>query len=140
MQLKHLYNINMSSNLKFLISLLIMASLMFACSRKPGRDKETSQKQQVQEPERKDQYRIAEMFTGNKAQMIDLIEGTATFDIEYEGDSTFTARLLDPDGTLVDVLADVKGNYRGSKTITAPKTGSYILDVKTTGRWSVYRK
>ena len=115
---------------------------MFACNRKPGREQESQQKQQQQqqEPERKDQYRIAEMFSGNKAQIIDLIQGTATFEIEFEGDSTFTARLLNPDGTLVDLLADVKGNYRGTKTITAPKTGSYILDVKTTGRWSVYRK
>ena len=130
----------MSSNSKFLISLLIMASLMFACSKKSVKDKEKPQTQQQQEPERKDQYRIAEMYSGNKSQIIDLIEGTATFDIEHDGDSTFTARLLDPDGTLVEVLAEVKGNYRGTKTITAPKTGSYILDVKTTGRWSVYRK
>lgn len=131
----------MSSNLKFLISILIMASLMFACSKKSEKDKEKPQTQQQQpEPERKDQYRIAEMYSGNKSQIIDLIEGTATFDIEHDGDSTFTARLLNPDGSLVDVLAEVKGNYRGTKTITAPKTGSYILDVKTTGRWSVYRK
>jgi hypothetical protein len=130
----------MSSNLKFLVSIIILASLMFACSRKPGREQQTQQQQQPQEPEHKDQYRIAEMFTGNKAQIIDLIQGSATFDIEFEGDSTFTARLLNPDGTLIDVLADVKGNYRGKKTITAPKTGSYILDVKTTGRWSVYRE
>ena len=60
--------------------------------------------------------------------------------MEYEGDSTFTVRLLNPDGSLVDVLADVKGSYRGKKTINVPKTGSYILDVKTTGRWSVYRQ
>ncbi len=130
----------MSSNLKFIVSIIIMASLMFACSRKSDKDKEKQQTQQQQEPERKDQYRIAEMFSGNKAQIIDLIQGTATFDIEFEGDSTFTARLLNPDGSLVEVLADVKGNYRGTKTITAPKTGSFILDVKTTGRWSVYRK
>lgn len=130
----------MSSNLKLFVSLLIMASLIFACSKKSVKDTQKQQTQQQQEPERKDQYRIAEMYTGNKAQIIDLIQGTATFDIEFEGDSTFTARLLNPDGTLIEVLADVKGNYRGTKTITAPKTGSYILDVKTTGRWSVYRK
>lgn len=129
----------MSSHLKFIVSILIIASLMFACSRKSDKDSQKQQTQQ-QEPERKDQYRIAEMFTGNKAQIIDLIQGTATFDIEFEGDSTFTARLLNPDGSLVEVLAEVKGNYRGTKTITAPKTGSFILDVKTTGRWSVYRK
>jgi predicted LPLAT superfamily acyltransferase len=131
----------MRHNLKFLTAILILVLLFFACSRKSTRQQQTIQTPQKQEePERKDQYRIAEMFTGNKAQIIDLIQGTATFDIEFEGDSTFTARLLNPDGSLVDVLAEVKGSYKGTKTITAPRTGSYILDVKTTGRWSVYRK
>jgi PBP1b-binding outer membrane lipoprotein LpoB len=132
----------MRHNLKFLTAILILVLLVFACSRKPSRQQEqtTQAPQKQEEPERKDQYRIAEMFTGNKAQIIDLIQGTATFDIEYEGDSTFTARLLNTDGSLVDVLAEVRGNYKGTKTITAPRTGSYILDVKTTGRWSVYRK
>jgi predicted LPLAT superfamily acyltransferase len=129
----------MRHNLKFLIAILILVSLVFACSRKPSRQ-QTTESQKQEEPERKDQYRIAEMFTDSKAQIIDLIQGTATFDIEYEGDSTFSARLLNPDGSLVDVLAEVRGNYKGTKTITAPRTGSYILDVKTTGRWSVYRK
>jgi outer membrane biogenesis lipoprotein LolB len=130
----------MRNHLKFLLSLIIIALLVFACGKKSGKEQQTQQTQQQPEPERKDQYRIAENFTGNKAQIIDLIEGTATFDIEHQGDSTFTARLLNSDGTLVAVLADVKGNYRGTKTITAPKTSSYILDVKTTGTWSVYRK
>ena len=129
----------MRNHFKFLLSLLVAALLVFACGKKSDKDKETTQTQK-QEPERKDQYRIAEMFTGNKAQIIDLIEGPAMFDIEHEGNSTFTCRLLNADGSLVEVLADVSGNYRGSKTITVPKTSSYILDVKTTGRWSVYRK
>ena len=129
----------MSSHLKFLISLLVIVSLITACSRS-SRKQQTTQTQKQEEPESKDQYRIAEMFTGSKAQIIDLIQGTADFKIEYEGDSTCVMRLLNPDGSLVDVLADVRGSYRGKKTINVPKTGSYILDVKTTGRWSVYRQ
>ncbi len=130
----------MRNNLKFLFSLIVIAALVFACGKKSDKDKQTTETQQQQEPERKDQYRMSEMYTGNKAQIIDLIEGTATFEIEHEGDSTFTARLLNADGSLVELLADVKGNYRGTKTITVPKTSSYVLDVKTSGRWSVYRK
>lgn len=131
----------MRDHLKFLLSLIVIASLVFACSKKSTKDQQTTQTQQQQpEPERKDQYRIAEMYSGSRQQIIDLIEGTATFDIEHRGDSTFTARLLNSDGTLVVVLADVKGNYKGTKTITAPKTSAYILDVRTTGTWSVYRK
>lgn len=130
----------MRNHFKFLFSLLVIALLVFACGKKSEKDNQTTQTQQQPEPERKDQYRIAENFSGNAAQIIDLIEGPATFEIEYEGDSTFIMRLLNSDGSLVDVLADVNGNYRGTKTITVPKTSSYILDVKTTGRWSVYRK
>ena len=129
----------MRYKIKFLLSIFVIAALVFACGKKSDKDKQTTQTQQ-QEPEKKDQYRIAEMFSGNKEQIIDLIAGPATFEIEHEGNSTFIARLLNGDGSLVEVLADVNGNYRGTKTITVPKTSSYILDVKTTGRWSVYRK
>jgi hypothetical protein len=131
----------MSSHLKFLISLLVIVSLITACSRSSRKQQQqTTQPQKKEEPESKDQYRIAENFTGSKAQIIDLIQGTADFKIEFEGDSTCVMRLLNPDGSLVDVLADVRGNYRGKKTINVPRTGSYILDVKTAGRWSVYRQ
>jgi hypothetical protein len=131
----------MSSHLKYLISLLVIVSLITACSRSSRKQQQTAtETQKKEEPESKDQYRIAENFTGSKAQIIDLIQGTADFKIEFEGDSTCVMRLLNPDGSLVDVLADVRGNYRGKKTINVPRTGSYILDVKTTGRWSVYRQ
>lgn len=129
----------MRNHLKFLFSIFVIATLVFACGKKSDKDKPTTQTQQ-QEPEKKDQYRIAESYTGSREQIIDLIAGPATFEIEHEGNSTFNARLLNSDGSLVEVLADVNGNYRGTKTITVPKTSSYILDVKTSGRWSVNRK
>jgi len=129
----------MRYKIKFLFSVIVAVSLVFACGKKSDKDKPTTQTQQ-QEPEKKDQYRIAESYTGSREQIIDLIAGPATFEIEHEGNSTFNARLLNADGSLVEVLADVTGNYRGTKTITVLKTSSYILDVKTTGRWSVNRK
>lgn len=132
----------MNDQLKYIISLLIVITLFFACSRNrtlTEKDK-VKQKSEKPEPEKKDQYRIAENFTDNKSQIIDLIEGPATFDIEFKGDSTFVARLMDHDGNVINVLADVKGPYKGTKSITVPKTGSYILDVKCKGVWSVYRK
>ena len=132
----------MNSHLKYIISLLIVITLFFACSRNRAifeRDKE-KQKSEKTEPEKKDQYRIAENYSGNKSQVIDPIEGPATFDIEFKGDSAFVARLMDHDGNVIDVLADVKGPYKGTKSVTVPKTGSYILDVRCKGIWSVYRK
>jgi hypothetical protein len=125
---------------KYLISLILVLCLVLSCNIfKAEKDKNKTTTQKV-EPEKKDQYRVAEIFSDNKSQIIDLIEGPATFEIEYRGSSSFNARILNSDGTLLVVLAEVTGPYKGTKTITAPKTTSYILDVKTTGYWSVYRK
>ncbi len=130
----------MSKHLKYLISLFIIISLLFACSRTRTVTEKEKQKTEKIQPEPKDQYRIVENFSGSKSQIIDLIEGTATFDIRYQGDSSFVARLVDHDGNLVEVLADVNGPYKGTKSVTVPKTDSYILDVKCKGTWSIYRK
>lgn len=130
----------MNGKTKYILSILIILLVASACSRFSGdrnADKKTSGKE---EQERKDQYRIAENFKDNKSQIIDLIAGPATFEIKYEGNSTFNAKLLNSDGTIVEVLADVTGTYKGTKTITVPKTSSYILDVKCIGVWSIYRK
>ena len=125
---------------KYLISLILVLCLAVSCNYfKAEKDKDKTTTQKV-EPEKKDQYRIAEIFSDNKSQIIDLIEGPATFEIIYRGNSSFLARVLYSDGTLLDVLADVTGPYKGTKTINVPKTTSYILDVKTLGNWSVYRK
>ncbi len=133
---------NMPVKFKFLISLLIAGTLVFACSsNKSDKDKgnQTSQKQQ-QQPDPKDQYRMVELFENDKNQMIDLIEGTATFLITYEGEGNFRAILFDTDGKQLEVLADVNGNYKGKKTITVPQTSAYILDVHCKGKWSVFRE
>ncbi len=125
---------------KYLISLTLILCLVFSCNLfKAEKDKNKTTTQKI-EPEKKDQYRVAEIFSDNKSQIIDLIEGPATFDVEYRGNSSFSAKILNSDGTLLAVLAEVTGPYKGTKTITAPKTTSYILDVRTSGDWSVYRK
>jgi hypothetical protein len=131
----------MTNKLKFLFSLLIAVSLIFACSsNKSDKDKDKSNTQNKQQPDPKDQYRMAELYSDDQSQLIDLIEGKATFVIVYEGDGNFKATLLTTDGKQVEVLADVNGNYKGKKTITVPVTSAYILDVHCKGKWSVYRE
>lgn len=125
---------------KFLIAVILCVLLAASCSKFRGEKDTNKTKQQTNEPEKKDQYRIAENFVDNKSQIIDLIEGPATFDIKFEGNGNFVAKILNDDGTVLDVLADVNGSYKGTKSITVPKTTSYILDVKCQGIWSVYRK
>ena len=126
--------------IKYLLSLILLIGAATACNFfKAEKEKDKISTRKVEE-EKKDQYRIAENFTDSKSQIIDLIEGNATFELSYQGNSNFNVRLLYSDGTLLEVLADVTGPYKETKTITIPKTASYILDVKTVGRWSVYRK
>jgi hypothetical protein len=125
---------------KFLLALIICFLLVTACSKFRGDKDKNKTEQQTTKLEEKDQYRIAENFVDNKSQIIDLIEGPATFDIKFEGNGYFICKILNADGTVLDVLADVNGNYKGTKSITVPKTTSYILDVKCQGVWSVYRK
>jgi hypothetical protein len=134
---------NMPVKFKFLISLFVAVVLVFACSsNKSDKDKnnQTSQKQQQQTPDPKDQYRMVEVFENDKNQMIDLIEGPATFLITFEGEGNFRALLFNTEGKQLEVLADVNGNYKGKKTITVPQTSAYILDVHCKGKWSVFRE
>jgi len=131
----------MKDFLKYILAVFILFSI-FSCSRFRANKEPQKQNQQqtVQKPEPKDQYRIAENYSGNKSQIIDLIEGPATFDIKYDGTSHFLALLMKGDGTIIDTLANVTGSYKGEKPITVPETTAYILDVRCDGIWSIYRK
>lgn len=127
--------------LKFLISLLVVLSVVFACgSNKSDKNKDQTNQKQQTPPDPKEQYRMAEMFDNDKSQMIDLIQGKASFQIVFEGEGNFKANILNTDGTLLATIADVNGNYKGKKTIDVPTTTAYILDVHCKGKWSVYRE
>ncbi|RPI17550.1 MAG: hypothetical protein EHM58_08740 [Ignavibacteriae bacterium] len=89
--------------------------------------------------ELKDQYRIGVTFSDDKAQIIDLIKGNVTFKLVYEGNTRFISRILKPDGTLIALIADKQGSFEETTSVTVPETGSYILDIKTTGKWSFAR-
>ncbi len=134
----------MKNYIKFLFSIFIIIVIIIACdSDKSTKDKQNTQTQTKQKDTvqiNKDQYRIAEQFTGNKNQLIDLIQGPATFVLTHQGEGKFVARLIHPDGQLIEVLADVTGNYTGKKKIEVPETRAYVLDVRTEGVWSVYRE
>lgn len=133
----------MKNNLKYAVSLFVIIAAMLACSNKSDKDKQNTQNQTKQKDTihiNKDQYRIAEQFTGSKSQIIDLIQGPANFVLTHQGEGHFKATLMYADGTIVDVLADVTGTYTGKKRIEVPETRAYILNVETTGTWSAYRE
>jgi len=130
----------MSYKIKYFFSLLVLLGLIIACSGNKS-DKKTTQTEYKDTTKiNKDQYRVAEIFSDSKNQIIDLIQGPATFEIQYTGDSHFKATLMYADGRVVDVLADVEGTYKGKKRVDVPETTAYILDVKCKGQWSVYRE
>jgi hypothetical protein len=87
-----------------------------------------------------EQYKMGESFEGSQTQIIDLIEGKALFDLRYGGDSQFSARLLNTDGSVFSTLADKTGPCEIKQTIEVPATGPYLLDVKTEGTWTCYRE
>lgn len=87
-----------------------------------------------------EQYKIYFNFNGDESQIIDLMEGMAEINLVYEGTSKFTARILNTDGTLFAELVDMDGPVNEKQIIPVPKTGAYLLDVKTTGEWSMNRK
>lgn len=133
----------MANKFKLFASLLVILAIVFACSSNKDKDKNT-QNQQKQNRDtvqiNKDQYRVAEIFTGSKNQIIDLISGPATFDVFHEGTGPFKCTLSYADGTVIKKLADVTGDFKGKVKVDIPETRAYILDVETEGRWSVYRE
>jgi len=131
----------MGKKIKFII-IVFCAVLICSCnSNKSDQDKTTSgDKSKTIQTDPKDQYRMVEDFQDDKDQMIDLIEGKATFDISYQGEGNFNAVILTTDGKQIDQLANVNGNYKATKTIQVPQTTGYILRVRCKGTWSIYRK
>jgi hypothetical protein len=133
----------MKNHVKYALSLFVLFLILIACnSDKSEKEKTTGQNQQQRDTTKinKDQYRIAEQFTGSKNQIIDLIKGPATFVIVHQGEGKFTARLESADGVELIRLADITGNFNGKKTFDVPETKAYVLDVDTEGVWSIYRE
>lgn len=136
----------MLNKFKYFVSLGVIIALFFACSSDKDKDKskQNVDNYKVQPKDtvdiKKDQYRIAENFVGTKNQIIDLIKGPATFDIVHQGTGKFVCTLMQADGTIIAVLADVTGDFKGKKQIEVPETRAYVLDVQTEGTWSVYRE
>ena len=102
--------------------------------------KEEKKAQNQNQPDTSEQYRMYFSLEGDQFQIIDLMKGTAELNMVYSGKSKFTAKLLHSDGTLLTMLADVNGPYNRKQKIDVPETGPYLLDVRTSGEWSLSRQ
>ncbi len=131
----------MLNKIKYFSALMVMLLVVFACTSDKEKEKTNTQVQQKDTVKiNKDQYRIAENFVGSKDQVIDLIQGPVTFELIHMGSGKFVVNLKNADGTVVENLANLSGDYKGKKRIEVRETRAYILDVETEGTWSVYRE
>lgn len=135
----------MSNILKYAAFILVMMliitlGVMYYSNGKTETTEHRSANKTVQNETSSEQYKIYFNFNGDESQIIDLIKGTAEINLVYEGTSKFTARLLNSDRTLFTELVDMNGPVNEKQIISVPKTGAYLLDVKTTGEWSMNRK
>lgn len=134
--------VNIMNEIKYFFSIFLLIVILQSCTsdkdKKDSGEKRKTGKDTVTIPT--DQYRVEEWNTGSKNQIIDLIQGSAEFHIQHKGTGSFKAIVMYPDGKIIDVLAEVNGDYRGKKTIQIPETRAYILKVETEGYWSIYRQ
>ena len=122
------------------LMLIITFGVLYYSNDKTQNTALTTANKTVQNESVREQYKIYFNFKGDESQIIDLIKGTAELNLVYEGTSKFTARILNTDGTLLADLVDMNGPVNEKQIISVPKTGAYLLDVKTTGEWSMGRK
>jgi heme/copper-type cytochrome/quinol oxidase subunit 2 len=135
----------MANILKYAAFILVMMviitlGVMYYSNDKTQTTEHQSANKTVQIESISEQYKIYFNFNGDESQIIDLIKGTAEINLVYEGTSKFTARILNTDGTLFTELVDTDGPVNEKQIISVPKTGAYLLEVKTTGEWSMNRK
>jgi hypothetical protein len=79
-------------------------------------------------------------FTGYRSEAagpLHLSAGAATFHMSHTGGGLFAVWLYGLDGRRVDLLANQVGPFDGSKTVTIPEDGDFVLDINTNDVWSV---
>ena len=63
--------------------------------------------------------------------------GIRIFTMDYQGKDTFTVVLQDSQGKNLEVLADETGSYNGIMASDPLETGTYKLEVKASGPWTI---
>lgn len=66
-----------------------------------------------------------------------LKQGLAIFGIYHGGNSHFSVTLIDETGETIDLLANVIGEFRGSKALNIKKSGQYLCNINADGNWIV---
>ncbi len=80
---------------------------------------------------------IDKQGTGNADLKVDLTGGPAKFVIKHDGNSLFIVWLRDTDNNLSVLLAEKTGAFDGEKEVEIPKAGTYGLQIRADGEWSI---
>lgn len=88
----------------------------------------------------KNQYRIGITYSGNKTEIINLLKGRAEFDVDDEETGNFNAAILKPDGKPVALLAEGNEPFKKNCFVDITETGTYLVDIKSAGEWSLSMK
>lgn len=83
------------------------------------------------------QYRFSYKGNGNLKQIIHLNKGEALFSTTHLGNDNYYVTLKSANDSLIAVLFNVKGNFKGNQLINVPENDAYILDIKTEGEWEI---
>lgn len=81
-------------------------------------------------------------FSGNSKTATSLFElsgGLKKFDMTHQGDANFIVDLLDENGASVSMMGLVNeiGPFDGSKALSVPDDGIYLLQVEANGPWTI---
>ena len=63
--------------------------------------------------------------------------GALRLTMKHAGKSNFAVTVLDSQGNLIDLAANVIGSFDGSKVVRLPRQGTYLLVVEADGPWSI---
>lgn len=76
--------------------------------------------------------------TGQAAtEKFELKAGLATAKMTHQGSSNFSIFLMNSKGERTELLVNEIGDFDGSKALTIPSDGQYLLDVSASGPWTV---
>ena len=80
---------------------------------------------------------------GSKAVPVHMSKGLVTVEYAYQDDdpnqkSYFGVKLLDEQGKLVELVANEIGSTSGSKAVSVPKEGDYVMNLDASkGGWAI---
>ncbi|MCX7833369.1 MAG: hypothetical protein N2490_04085 [Ignavibacteria bacterium] len=83
------------------------------------------------------QYKFSYNGKGNLKQIIHLNKGEALFTTNHKGDNNYTVELKTANDSLIKVIFNVNGDFKGKQVINVPENDAYILDIKTEGEWEI---